>query len=280
MIRKSALAVLIGLIAPTILLAGMKFYEVVPYRNYIGLTDSVPPNNQISQTFINVADSLTEVSLWVGDTFSGGRYHVVIKDGNTEIASKLNVPAQRMWGWVHFDLEMTDAKLTRGRTLTATFTREGGAPISFAYDPTDPYPHGSLTAPGVPDTSDLALRVYGIARTENNLFGSHLFQLAMWRDWRQGANPVEGWDAWSDSAAAVGIGWAREGLEWESLQPESGGGFNFAGRYDTAMFALRDRGIKPYLILCYTPKWASSRVESTWVKDDTAHESGHWEIDT
>lgn len=278
MVRKTALAVLIGLMAPAILLAGMKFYEVVPYRNYIGLTDSVPPNNQISQTFINVVDSLEKVSIWVGDVGNGARYFVEIRDHeNTLIASGDSSPGTSSWRWLDINLSSeSNVKPVRGKTYKAVISRADGAPISYAYDPTDPYKHGNLfdpswVGPPWPADLDLAARVYGIAQTENSkdLFGSHLFQLAMWRDWRQGANPVEGWDAWSDAAAAVGIGWAREGLEWGSVQSESGASFSFAYKYDTAMLALATRGIKPFVILCYTPKWASSRIEGFVQRGDT-----------
>ncbi|MFO7675566.1 MAG: hypothetical protein R6X12_04560, partial [bacterium] len=209
------------------------------------------------------------MELFAGDHGAGGAYNLEIRDitAGQVVAEEENRTPGGSHTWLKFNnIQMELGRsFTKGKQYEFKFTRSGSDSINYYYNPYDPYEYGSIVLPGgsyqpPPTSADLCARVYGIAQTENSkdLFGSHLFQLAMWRDWRQGANPVEGWDAWSDSAAAVGIGWAREGLEWGSVQSESGGSFSFAYKYDTAMIALATRGIKPFVILCYTPKWASS----------------------
>ena len=65
--RTGFIVALIVLMIPQGLMGLTKCYEVVPYKNFLGETDTIPPNNKISQTFVMTVDSLTMVSLWVGD---------------------------------------------------------------------------------------------------------------------------------------------------------------------------------------------------------------------
>ena len=94
-----------------------KVYEVVPYGNSIA---SVPgdPAHGISQTFRNVVDSLTVVSIWVGDKGSGDGYDVVVRDSASgrRIAHRENIVPGRSWYWMACTLR-TDigAKPVRGR---------------------------------------------------------------------------------------------------------------------------------------------------------------------
>ncbi|MFO7638824.1 MAG: hypothetical protein R6X14_05955, partial [bacterium] len=251
----------------------MKPYEVAPtHANRSGWT---PRDGWVGQTLTCSWDSLVEVHVFVGHRGSDPTVPFKVDmyeypDGTEPVAKNVGQEATRDHDWLKFPLTMEPGReFVRGKQYLVRVTRPADS-INY-YWAEDIYPYGHIVDPFAPESRDLAARVYGIAQTENSkdLFGSHLFQLAMWRDWRQGANPVEGWDAWSDAAAAVGIGWAREGLEWGSVQSESGASFSFAYKYDTAMLALATRGIKPFVILCYTPKWASSRIEGFVQRGDT-----------
>jgi len=143
MVRSPKL-VLMALAMPAILLAVTKVYDVTPFRNCIGETDSVPPNNKVSQSFINVVDdSLTVISLWVGDRGNGEAFSVVIKDEDeVTVAHRSDFPAPgQSWTWLNIPL-IYDAPPVRGKTYKATFTRPTGAAISYAYNPNDEYEHG------------------------------------------------------------------------------------------------------------------------------------------
>ncbi|MFO7676147.1 MAG: hypothetical protein R6X12_07535 [bacterium] len=134
---KTQKVLLAVLLLPAILFGAMKFYEVVPHKNHIATAPGDPPG--ISQTFINVVDLLEKVSIWVGDVGNGARYFVEIRDlEDNVIASGDSSPGSRSWAWLDILLEAHPTnKPVRGKTYKAVFTRAGGAPISFAYDPTD-----------------------------------------------------------------------------------------------------------------------------------------------
>ena len=97
------------------LLAAHKMYEVIPHRNYINQT---PINTPISQTFINVVDELTKVSIWVGDVGNGARYFVEVRDlEDNVIASGDSSPGSRSWAWLDILLEAHPTnKPVRGKT--------------------------------------------------------------------------------------------------------------------------------------------------------------------
>jgi hypothetical protein len=148
----------------------VKAYDVEVYRNFTARTDSVPPNNQIAQYFRMCVDSLTKVSLWVGDTTDAGLFSVEVRDSATDlvIASKSDVPAGGQWKWVDFAVTATANKPIKGRTYKAVFTRSGGAEIEYAYNPLDPYKYGQIVVDGgespppEPLTADLACRIFGV----------------------------------------------------------------------------------------------------------------------
>ncbi len=115
-----------------------KSYDVVPYRNCIGT--QTPGYVGVSQFYRNTLDSLSAVSVWIGDTFDGGTYKVEVKDSATDalIASKANKQATQMWSWLNFDLDPGPVKPVRGRTYKVVVSRQSGQPISFAYCDTNP----------------------------------------------------------------------------------------------------------------------------------------------
>jgi len=114
-----------------------KSYDVVPYRNCIGLQEDGEAG--VSQFYRNTLDSLTAVSVWIGDTFDGGAYKVEVKDSVTDqlLAHSAELSAPQMWAWTQFPLSR-DADPVRGRTYKVVVTRPTGAAISFAYCDTNP----------------------------------------------------------------------------------------------------------------------------------------------
>jgi len=121
-----------------------KSYDIVPYKGCVAET---PRYTDVVQYYRNTLDELTRVSVWIGDTFTGGLYDVEILDSVTGgvVASKADKQATRMWSWLNFDLEPGPVEPVRGRTYKVVVTRPTGGAISFAYDTTTPYRYGSLS---------------------------------------------------------------------------------------------------------------------------------------
>jgi hypothetical protein len=75
--RLLLVAVITATALPTLLLATAKSYDVVPYSNCVAQTTIAWSN--VTQLYRNTLDSLTTVSVWVGDTLSSQLYKVEIK---------------------------------------------------------------------------------------------------------------------------------------------------------------------------------------------------------
>jgi len=114
-----------------------KSYEVVPFGGCVAEI-ATSPNNGIAQYYRNTLDSLTRISWWCGDTFSGGLFNLDVYDSatTTRVAYSYNVQAHKMWAWTDFPL-VTVSPPVRGRTYKVVVSRLPwpGGPISFAYDP-------------------------------------------------------------------------------------------------------------------------------------------------
>ncbi len=120
-----------------------KSYDVVPYSNCIGTQTQGYVG--VTQSYRNTLDDITRVSVWIGDTFTGGTYSVEVKDGNTVVARRLGVPTYKQWAWLDFDFDTNLVSPVRGKDYKVIVTRENGQPISFAYDTTDKYLYGCLS---------------------------------------------------------------------------------------------------------------------------------------
>jgi hypothetical protein len=148
---------LLLLVVASLSYAATKSYDVVPYRNYIGTQEDGEAG--VSQYLRNTLDSLCGASVWIGDTFSGDLYKVEVKDSVTDqlVADNPGRQATQCWAWLDFPLTK-HAEPVRGRTYKVVVTRQGGAPISFAYCDTNPYKYGSLSVGGTAhDSWDLAV---------------------------------------------------------------------------------------------------------------------------
>jgi len=72
--KKTHLLLLLVIVAA---FGATKFYDIPPFRNYIGTQPL--GRDGISQSFINVVDdSLTVISLWVGDRGNGEAFDELV----------------------------------------------------------------------------------------------------------------------------------------------------------------------------------------------------------
>ena len=121
--RLMLVAVMTAVALPTLLLATTKSYDVVPYKNCIAQTDSVAPNNKVSQYYRNTLDSLTAIWLWVGDTIDTGSFKIEVRDsvvGPHRVAWNPGQQATQCWAWLKLDLLPDPVyKPVRGRTCKA-----------------------------------------------------------------------------------------------------------------------------------------------------------------
>jgi hypothetical protein len=114
-----------------------KAYDVVPYKNYIGVQQDGEVG--VTQYYRNTLDSLTRISVWVGDTINPDSFKVEVRDSAVpthRVAWRPGRKASKCWAWLDFDLLPDPVyKPIRGRTYTIKVTRPNGGAISYAYDP-------------------------------------------------------------------------------------------------------------------------------------------------
>jgi hypothetical protein len=138
--RQAALIAVLLALGFSAALGISKSYDVVPWGNCVA--EIVTSNGEISQYYRNTLDSLVRISWWCGDTFSGGLFNVEVRDSATpaiRIAyDSVPVHATQCWAWLNIPLTK-DTKSVRGRTYKVIVSRTGGAGISFAYDPRNPW---------------------------------------------------------------------------------------------------------------------------------------------
>jgi hypothetical protein len=116
-----------------------KAYEVEPYKNCIGLQ---PQGYEgISQSYVNVLDSITKVSVWVGAVGDTSSYLIeVMEPDDYKVAEGAASPGTRSWFWLDIAVGPYQGREpVRGKTYKVEVTRENGSPISFAYDPNNIY---------------------------------------------------------------------------------------------------------------------------------------------
>jgi len=117
----STLAVMYGCAAA--LVVG---YHVDPVKaSWSGHTDTIPPNNYVSQFLTCCWDSLDRIELFAGAKGNGGTYRAgVVLDGD-EIMWSNGVQGQSE-SWVKFEDWNTQVAFTKGKTYEVRFTRSGG----------------------------------------------------------------------------------------------------------------------------------------------------------
>jgi hypothetical protein len=260
--RLMLVAVIAAIAAPTWLTALTKCYDVVPYKNCIAQTDTVVPNNRVSQYYRNTLDSLTVVSFWCGDAGdTSEHFRVEVRDsvsgellGQTEAGG---VQAPGSWSWMPCSLVTTNGKRpVRGRTYKITVSRQSGAAISFAYCDTNPYKYGCLVVGNdTHPTEDLALRVYGL----------HDAVTPEWWSFVPGCPWYSsGWlGTWHERMETLGVKRADFSIYWDSIESTKGTfDFDSLGGHDRRARWLHDSAecvldARPH----QCPPWVSSRME-------------------
>jgi hypothetical protein len=159
-----AMAMMCGLAS-----ASVVGYHVEPVKaSWSGHTDTIPPNNYVSQTVVACWDTLERVELFAGAKGSGGTYRAGIwLDGHEVIWS--TATQSQSESWVKFDSWSAPFAFTKGKTVTIRFTRGGTDSTQFywAEDPNSPtgngpYHYGHMIVGGQSQTTrDLAMRCLG-----------------------------------------------------------------------------------------------------------------------
>ena len=110
----------------------LKSYDISPTHYSLSgwVTDTMPPDNWVGETFIANFDSAAEVQFFVGDIGELGlTYNVNIyehPDGIDWVARKHNVAAPKGHAWLKFELETpAGVKFLRGKGYIAKVTRPG-----------------------------------------------------------------------------------------------------------------------------------------------------------
>jgi hypothetical protein len=211
---------LLLLLAIAVAFGAHKLYDIPPFRNYFGTQPL--GRDGISQSFINVVDSLSVISLWVGDMTNGEEFHVEVRDEDDNVIATGNATPGQSWHWLDITLVPDEFnKPIRGKTYNATFTRPTtGEPISFSYCDTNPYTYGQIAVggggwnePHPVEFCDLAMRCYGVNDTvTSDWWGANcnLYRLST----------PHGEDALDKAADSIGLGWMRDDFTaWAFAEP-------------------------------------------------------------
>ena len=278
--RQIALMTILFVAGLTVAYGTTKSYDIVPYKGCVAQT---PLNTPVSQYIRNTLDSLSAVSVWIGDTFDGEPYTVEVLDSAStqRIAySAQPVHATKMWAWTEFPLTK-DADPVRGRTYKVVVSRPTGAAISFAYCDTNPYKYGSADVPGstppLPAGSDVALRICGLRDTiGSELWGATSIIPSYDAVNEQGDTVLRA--NWGDSMRSSGAHWGTFYQQWDWTEYQNGA--YWFDWFDSSVASIAESaGMEPVAVLFGTPKWASTRVDSHWVEDPDPNLS-YWSHDT
>jgi len=258
-------------LAVTAALPYCRVYDVEPFRNCVGT--QIQGDVGIHQTLRMTADSLVKVSIFVGEMGNGEAYDVQIEDEDENAVASGGAAPTRSWYWMDIPLDPDEFnKPVRGKLYKVVFTRPTtGEPISFAYDSTDPYIYGSMSVGQDNEPlKDLALRVTGVMRPKDSSYWA--FNFGPWE-----ANPALR-EVIAARAEYAGVRADRMGLDWERIEATQGT-FDFSSMDAELAYAHGQLSCDILGLLLYCPKWASSRVDLTWVPGDTWAE-GYWRFDT
>ncbi len=251
------------LLMPALVMAATKMYDVVPYRNCVA---QARPDEEISQSFINVVDSLTVISVWVGDAGDTSKhFEIQVRDSVTsELIAQTKVGGAQPtwnWSWMLCSLVTTNGKRPiRGRTYRATLTRQNGVAISYAYDPREStYAYGCMSVGATRHPSeDLAMRVYGACAP----LGDFALGMNANLEWYNGNGDTAYWQDVLDSLKSSGVRWLRgHPAWWDGISSDSA----------TWDFDLPDSIVDSCLVdsldiihvLCYSAPWASACTVET-----------------
>jgi hypothetical protein len=207
--------------------AGTRVYDIEPYKNVNAWS---PQNGYIGETFTAICDSFVWVDIFIGapDTAHNNNYYriEILPSGSSNPVAWGNAPAgdSIQYRYTRAMLTQTD-KIIKGKEYLLKVTQGNGDSINFYYSPEDPYKYGEIQVGGGVfhpppqnlNLCDLAARIEGINKFDDDWWGTHLYITPMPYVWTQfGLN--SGWGTWTDTAKSAGIKWTREAIEWGNLQ--------------------------------------------------------------
>jgi hypothetical protein len=254
--RSACLVLLVAVAAAT---ASVTAYHIAPRTAALsGKVSGNPENGGVAQTVVCCWDSLERIELFAGTKGDTGSYTATVYDGNTQLMTSTGT---QDWDcrWVRFENWDQQVAFTKGKTLTIKFTRSGGDLIEYYYQSGDPYRFGMLIDPGwqdpVPIGLDLACRVYGLLNPADSM---------VWGAY--GGLPPNPWqrDSWVAYMSQVGAKWSTSYFCWDSCETLQGS-FDFRTIDDFMTYVAKDAGMEPVGVLLTTPKWASTRIDTTLI---------------
>jgi hypothetical protein len=142
------IAVVVLLTMASVSLGLVVGYKVEPVKAaWSGATDTIPPNNKVSQILTCCWDSLGGtaggyVELFQGDTGTGSQYKLDIYEypEGTRVAGNPGQHAATPTSWLQFPVEMVPGEsFVKGRKYSFTFTRSGQDSVQYYFDASDPY---------------------------------------------------------------------------------------------------------------------------------------------
>jgi hypothetical protein len=283
--RRLIMAVITATVLPTLLSAASKSYDVVPYADCVAQTTI--PHTDVVQYVRNTLDSLSAISVWIGDTFDTSSFNVIVVDSAVpthQIAHNTDPghPTQ-CWAWLNLPLTK-DAKPVRGRTYKVVVSRPlNASAISFAYDPNNPYRYGHISVRNAnpqPDTlaSDLALRILGLHNTIDSTYwgvDDPLF-VPWYEPDGENRNNLRNWAA--HLADSAGVGTMMVYASWPELVGDNDTTLVWS-QFDAHLWEVKQAQCRPVINITGVAKYASSRQDSIWKRTwigDTTHDSGYW----
>jgi len=139
----------ITLAIPMILIGSVEVYNVDVYQN----CNAKAGIEGVRQEIVMTCDSVVALYAFVGES-KPGYYWLKIENVS---GAQIKIPAPSVgWCWIGGELQ-NPVKVTRGKKYTLKFYHESDS-VNFYYNPNNPYPHGQLTNPNMPDYDLVDLR--------------------------------------------------------------------------------------------------------------------------
>ncbi len=277
---RTAVVILLVVGATSSSLGLVRAYSVAPVKaQWSGWTDTIYPNNRVSEVITCNFDELDSASGGYVELFagfhgaSGNYYHLGIYEypAGPLVASRNNLVPGHDHTWLKFDRIRTEPGevFTKGKKYEFRFTRSGSDSIQYYYDTMCGYHYGQMIAPYPPTITPsygLAMRVCGRMNPVDTSWWGYQTWL--------GSDTVElNTHGIPAKARNAGVGTARIELRWSNIWPKKDSAFRFANSDAEVAYATTTMGCQVIGLLDYTDtaEWASSRIEidTTVVNDDT-----------
>jgi len=244
--------------------------HIEPIRSsWSSWTQSEFPNHYVSQVLTMNFDELDSTSgayceLFAGSRCNGGQYTLTVLTypGGSQIADVATANGNVDHKWVRFKLHLTRPdSIVKGKKLEFQFSRIAstfGDSLEFYYDSAAGYSrYGQMIAPSLPSlpsTAGLAMRCYG----RMNPVDSLAWGASSW--WFPSSLP--GRHTWADCMSRLGATWSTCEVAWPACEPLPGL-FDFDSVDHCIRYIAESAGMRPVGVLVGTPKWASTRIDTT-----------------